>query len=115
MRMVRAIITLLIAVSIATLPVASAMAFSQKSAAEQTVSMSDAAGAAHDCCPEPGIPCDMDGCKSMSFCASGSVNLSIATWSELTLPLVPVSIPSLPLSEVLHEQTGSPPLHPPQV
>ncbi len=57
----------------------------------------------------------MDGCKFMSFCASGSVNLSIATDSEFALPLVPASIPSLPLSEVLHEQTGSPPLHPPQV
>ena len=56
----------------------------------------------------------LDGCKFMSFCASGSVNLSIATDLEFALPLVPRAF-RLPLSEVLHEQTGSPPLHPPQV
>ena len=112
MRMTRAIIALLIALSVATLPVAGAAALGQQSA--ELVLMSESTDAAHDCCPEPGKPCDMDGCKFMSVCALSGFNFSGMIVSEFVFPLTPARAAIFPASEVSQSRTHSPPLHPPQ-
>ena len=110
--LVRKTLTLLLVLSLATLPIAGASGLAQK--ADEAVEMSAAAGGTHDCCPKE-KPCDMEGCNSMSLCASHSFNLSVVGFSELIFPLPKRNIRSLTGNALLRAQTHSPPLHPPQV
>lgn len=109
MAIARILFAALIALSVASLPVASAAV---PEPAEMSMSDGD-----HDCCPNATQPCDTtkDGCMSMMTCGLYSSTLSETSILEFTFP--PIAIGPVPLlaAEVLHSRTSGPPLHPPQV
>jgi hypothetical protein len=111
MAIARTLSALLIALSVALLPVASAAA---RTAAPAEMSMSDGD---HDCCPNAVQPCDMtkDGCMSMAACGLLTSTLSEPANPVVAFPLIASSALPLTVSEVLDSGASGPPLHPPQI
>jgi hypothetical protein len=109
MAIARTLFALLIALSVASLPVASAAV-----AAPAEMSMSDGD---HDCCPNAVLPCDMtkDGCMSMASCGMLSSTLSVPAVLQFAFPLIATGAVPLPVSEALDSRASGPPLHPPQI
>jgi hypothetical protein len=110
MAIARTLSALLIALSVALLPVASAVA---RTAASAEMSMSDGD---HDCCPNVMPPCDMskDGCMSMAACGLLTSALS-EPLVAIAFPLIAARAVPLPTSDALVSLASGPPLHPPQV
>lgn len=111
MAIARTLSALLIALSVALLPVASAAA---RTAAPAEMSMSDSD---HDCCPNAVQPCDKmkDGCMSMAACGLLTSTLSQPAILAIVFPLIASSVLPLPVSDVLDSGASGPPLHPPQI
>jgi hypothetical protein len=111
MAFVRVLFTALIALSVASLPVASAAA---RTAAPAEMSMPDGD---HDCCPNAVQPCDMtkDGCMSMAACGLLTSTISEPAVFAIAFPLIAASVLPLPVSDVLDSGASGPPLHPPQI
>jgi hypothetical protein len=111
MAIVRTLSALLIALSVAWLPLASRGA---QAAAATEMSMSEGD---HDCCPNAAQPCDMtkDGCMSMAACGLLTSTLSEPAIFEIEFPLVATRKVAPPTSDVLDSHTSGPPLHPPQI
>jgi hypothetical protein len=109
MAIARTLSALLIALSVALLPVASAAV-----PAPAETSMSEGE---HDCCPNTVQPCGMtkDGCLSMAACGLLTSTLSGPAVFAIKLPLVASSVLPLPASDALDSQASGPPLHPPQI
>lgn len=106
----RTLSALLIALSIALLPVASAAA---RIATSAEMSMPDGG----DCCPNAVQPCDMtkDGCLSMAACGLLTSTLSEPAILAIAFPLVAASAVPLPAEDALVSRGSGPPLHPPQI
>jgi hypothetical protein len=117
----RAILVLLLALSVAVLPMKGGAAITLK-----FTDMSDmATGMDHmssamedmDCCPHKKVPTDnaiRDCCSSMATCPMNCLGFT-GTSSFTVLPLLLGSVPLSLASSPLHSQTGSPPFRPPRV
>jgi hypothetical protein len=116
MRMARSIFAALLALSVATLPVAGAAALSQKSA-EMTTPAFTAPDSGHDCCPDDTKPCDMsmNGCPFMAICAFQGASLSETSLFQFVPPIARQGTAPPSASDVLVPQTLLPALRPPQV
>ena len=124
MTLVRTILALLIAMSVAILPAAGAAPFKLKSQDATEMSASEPMydepmhdEPMHDCCPPAANPCDraMDDCGTMATCALKCFSYSTGASSPLSFPLTLASVMPLFESSDFHSQTGSPPFRPPRV
>lgn len=113
MAALRTIFALLIATSLAILPVAGAAAFKMQPQESSEISASEPA---HDCCPPGANQCDRAaGDGAMASCALPCCIYSNDVASPLIYPpMVAELTASLP-SEALSSQLGSPPFRPPRV
>ena len=111
MKMVRAILVALIAISVAALPVASGMA---RAAMTHDV----AVAAKGDCCHE-GAPCERkkaDDCDSMAGCALKCFNFSSTLMAPLAVMFMPSAMPRLAAAVPgAPSATYNPPLPPPRL
>ncbi len=124
MRLVRTMMALVIALSVAMLPAAGAAASIVKSSPQATtemmaedMAMSSDRPAVMDCCPDPAKDkrCDHPNCQCpMTFCAAQSVNLAFASAFRFDFPLVPGDPLPIPVDQVLTLHGSSPPFRPPR-
>src|SRR5262249_39534394 len=112
MAIVRTILAMLIALSVAMLPATGGAAFTLK--AQDSAEMS-AAEPMHDCCPPKANPCDKtaDDCGSMAACAMKCFGYTGSISPLMYLPAHADAV-SLFDSNGLRSQTGSPPFRPPR-
>ena len=112
MSIARTILALLIALSVALLPVAGSAGLASKSA--DMIEMS--AMEDMDCCPHKANPCDrMGGCASMAACALHCFTFAV---SSAPLPFVGLTLAdNMPVlqDDNVPSQSGSPPFRPPRV
>jgi len=126
MRLVRMILALIIALSVAMLPVAGSAAplpRTQATTDKVTVhshSMSEMAEAM-DCCADqatsPGVrPCDQakGHCDPLAFCAAQSVSLADAAIFRFDLPRFAGNALPVPGDQVVSLHAGNPPFRPPR-
>jgi len=109
---IRAIIVLLVAFSVAMLPVAAGIA-----APEGTHSTSKLVTSAHDCCDHDGMPVDnvIKDCQAAAGCASKCFSVCGVVFSSAIIhPPVTGAEPSF-VTKNFRSQTGSPPFRPPRV
>jgi hypothetical protein len=106
----RTVLALLIAISVATLPVAGSAALNTPSA---DMSMSEPMVD----CDQPAMPCHkaMDDCQSMAACALKCFNFSATNFSVLSFPFVLTDRMPVFADGPFHPQTSSPPFRPPRV
>jgi hypothetical protein len=106
----RIILAVLIAMSVATLPIAGGVAAIAKTA---DASMS----APMDDCDHRVMPCHkgMADCQSMAACALKCFNFSGTSFSILSFPLVLTDRATAFADGPFHPQTSSPPFRPPRV
>jgi len=114
----RTILVFLIAISVATLPVAAATNIAAKSTdIAETAAITDmtemAAMEDMDCCPHKAKTCD--DCSSMATCPLMSFGLFAASASNIIFPSVVASVNPLSGANAFHSQKGSPPFRPPRV
>ena len=109
----RTILALLIALSVASLPTASAAVFKLKPQAVTEMSASEPM----DCCPPAADPCDkaMTDCGSMAACMVNCLSYSGGMSSPLVYPVALAALMPLFESADLPSHTGSPPFRPPRV
>lgn len=110
MRLQRTILAVLIALSVATLPVAGDIeAMAKPAQASMSESMAD--------CDHQVMPCHkaMDDCQSMAACALKCFNFSGTSFSILSFPLVMTDRVPAFTDGPFHPQTSSPPFRPPRV
>jgi hypothetical protein len=113
MKVVRIVLALLVALSVAVLPAAGGVgAVAKSTEMADTAAMDDM-----DCCPHKANPCDkaMDGCSSMATCV-----LKCFTFSGTAASTVIFASHGAQLSPAFganrfNSQTGSPPFRPPRV
>ncbi len=121
MRFARTVMAFVIALSVATLPVAGSASIVVKlsSGAAFSQSSSDAymSASMDGCCPDQTAPCDLpsDQCPSMASCALQSVSLADVTGASLTYPLVPGNPLPVLTDQAVPLHGGSPPFRPPRV
>jgi hypothetical protein len=126
MRLVRAILAVVIGLSVAMLPAAgfaapvinsAAQGPSEAEPAKMTTS-SEMPAAMHDCCPDKteGQPCDPsnDHCP-MAFCAAQPVSIASAAVFQLDFPIPVANLLPIPVDQVVSLHSGSPPFRPPRV
>jgi hypothetical protein len=125
MRLVRAILALVIGLSVAMLPAAGfavpvvGPAAQASSAAEaEMMTSTDMAAAMHDCCPgeAQGQPCDhpSDQCP-MAFCAAQPVSIASPPAFQFDCPLLAANPLPIPVDQVVSLHSGSPPFRPPRI
>lgn len=107
----RTILALLVAFSVATLPVAGGAAVSVNSA---EASVSDAMS---DDCDHHVMPCQKakDDCGSMAACALKCFGFSVSSISDFIFPLTLADATSSLASNPFRSHIGSPPFPPPRV
>jgi hypothetical protein len=120
MKVVRTIFALLIALSVAMLPVARGVAAVAKSTDmthmatmgdSDTVAMDDT-----DCCPhQPNHGDKMDKSACMAACALQCFTLGSATASTIIFPSHQARLSPALVTNPFNSQTGSPPFRPPRV
>ena len=110
MSIARTIFAFLIALSVATLPVAGVAAVNK-----QLVEVS-ASEPMHDCCPPDAGPCNkaIGDCLSMAACALKCFNLAGGYSVDLLFPLVLTDKAPSVAVDVFRPQTASPPFRPPR-
>ncbi len=123
MHFARTILALLIALSVAVLPVAgSGASVAGKPETARTMAMhshsSDMADPM-DCCPSgarAAQPCDhANGRCDMAFCAAPSVTIANPAAFQVAAPIVLGSALPLPNDQIVSVLRGSPPFRPPRV
>lgn len=121
MRIARIALAFVIALSVATLPMAASASISVKPTeiAVSTISTTGAemSPAMDDCCPDHAKPCDQhsDHCQSMSSCGLQSVNLADVAVSRLKYPTLPGNPVPMLTDQAVPSHGGSPPFRPPRV
>jgi len=121
MRFARTMMAFVIALSVATLPVAGSASVVVKptelTPSAQMMADAEMSAAMDDCCPDHAKPCDQssDQCQSMASCALQFVSLADVAVSSLRYP--PVSGNPLPAltDQAVPLHGGSPPFRPPRV
>jgi len=114
MSLARTILAVLIAASVAMLPMGGGFGFKLKS---QDATEISAVEPMHDCCLSKAKPCSqaVDDCGSMATCAMKCFNYSSDVSSPLVLPFTVANVIPLFDSIGFHSQTGNPPFRPPRV
>ena len=124
MNIARTILGVLIAVSVAMLPVASGalVAKSSDMAASMLMDVSSSNGMSvsvgmSDCCPHESAPCEKTSgnCTSMAACTGVFLSLSEPVSSNLLTPVILADVIPVLTSQTLRSQTSSPPFRPPRV
>jgi hypothetical protein len=108
----RAILALLIALSVALLPAAGGAGVKSSEPADMSVMEG-----MPDCCPQNADPCAkaMDHCASMATCALKCFSFAGAASSIIVFPSTFASM-TIPLAaNPFASQTGSPPFRPPRI
>jgi hypothetical protein len=111
----RTIIAIVVALSVAMLPVAATMAASAKTA--EIAASADASAAMDECCPDDAKQCDQGGsrCESRACCAYQTPSIANVAISRFAYPSVSDSpLPALAEHAVI-SHAGSPPFRPPRV
>jgi hypothetical protein len=123
MNIARTILAVLIATSVALLPVAGSGASAAPSS-NMSVSMDmsapddmSVAMDMSDCCPQQAAPCDKAnaGCASMLACAGIVLSLSAPSFLNFVFPVVLAELMPALTSQTLRSQTNTPPFRPPRV
>src|SRR5882672_8114360 len=114
------ILTLILAVSVAMLPIAGTAGHSSQSS--ETVDMSVSADTSTaqgmpDCCPPGAVPCDKANSNSMSMvgCVGICCGFLVSIASPLMISLVEVEMLRAGVSAVLCSESTTPPFRPPRV
>jgi len=108
----RTTLALLIAISVAMLPVAAGINIAAKSMG--MTEMADMAAMEDmDCCPHKAKTCD--DCSSMATCPLMCFGLFAKSASNIIFPSVVASVNPLSGANAFHSQKGSPPFRPPRV
>jgi hypothetical protein len=126
MRLVRAMMALVIALSVAMLPaagVAVSMVKSASQAATETTAKdmavaSDMSGAKEECCRDhvKAKPCDQSGGRCpLVFCAAQPVNLALSAAFRFDFLMVAGNPLPIPMDQVVTLHDSSPPFRPPRV
>ncbi len=125
MRLLRTMMALVIALSVAMLPAAGAAVSIVKSSPQvatemmaEDMTMSSDMPSAMDCCPDSAKDkrCDHpNGQCPMAFCAVQSINLALATAFRFDFPLVAGNPLPIPVDQVVTLRGSSPPFRPPRV
>jgi hypothetical protein len=108
----RIILALLIALSVALLPVTGAVGLGLGSAEMTDMSaMEDM-----DCCPPAANPCkDMGNCGSMAICALKCFSFSPTPFTQIIFTSQMASLTPLLRVDPVRSRSGSPPFRPPRV
>jgi hypothetical protein len=117
MALVRTFLAVLIAASLALLPVRFVAADSVAGGVEMSAGvMSGTSAAMHDCCPEQSKTCDMtvDQCNSMAACASQSFSIAIVSFAEFVYPPFGAMRASSAADNAFHPAAIRPPVPPPR-
>jgi hypothetical protein len=107
----RTILTFVLALSVAVLPIGSGFA---TPAAEPAVAELTMSG--HDCCDHDEMPINkMKDCQASAACVTKCFSVCGVVWSSPIVhpPLTGVELPFV--AEAYHSQSGSPPFRPPRV
>lgn len=122
MRICRTIFALLVALSVATLPMAGAMAASAGPAGDSADVAMEAMGqspateaATDDCCPPSKAPCGMPVDQCPAYSCAQPVAFSAAAAVHVTHPLVPRTRLAALSDSGFRPQPSSPPLRPPRI
>ncbi len=122
MNFARTILAILIAASVAMLPVASGALGAKSSVMFASMDMSPADNLSDsmdmsDCCPHKAVPCENTNgdCTSMAACAGTFLGLSGPVFSVIVFPVVLAEVMPVLTSQTLRSQTSSPPFRPPRV
>jgi hypothetical protein len=109
----RAIVTLLIALSVAILPAAAGAGASAKSPEAAGISMTEEMP---DCCPHKANPCEnaMDHCATMATCALKCFSFA-GTSAVIIFPSTFAKMTPSFTADPLSSQAVSPPFRPPRV
>jgi hypothetical protein len=114
MSFVRTLLALWIAAAVTMLPIAGAGALQLNSG---DMTQASASEPMHDCCPQPGTPCEKgaNGCASMAGCTLNCLSYPGGVGSALVYS--PVHTTAMPLFDggALVPQTSSPPFRPPRI
>jgi len=119
----RTILVVLIATSVATLPVAGwALGAKSSDTSVSSVEMAhmdnmSASAEMSDCCPHEQAPCDKTNgnCTSMAACAGTLLSFSEPVFANFIFPVVLADVMPALASPALRSQTSSPPFRPPRV
>jgi hypothetical protein len=121
MRFIRKVMAFMIALSVATLPVAGSASSIVRSSGgaqvTQSILVSSMSASMDGCCPDQTAPCDLpsDQCPSMASCALLSVSLADVGSAGLKYPPLPKK-PVLALADqAVDLHSDSPPFRPPRV
>jgi hypothetical protein len=113
MRIGRTILTFLLALSLAMLPIAGAFAIpSDEPTASEVVVAS-----AHDCCDHESMPADhaMKDCQAAAGCTAKCFNFYAVVFSGVAIPSPIGGTESRFVSKPFYSLTASPPYRPPRV
>lgn len=121
MQLARTILSLLVALSVAMLPIAGATALPATSmdmtsmSAAQAMS-EDMAAEMPDCCPHDSKASDKstNDCGCVATCVVTSFGLSAPLSSVFHFPPILATLAPSPASQPFHSETGSPPFRPPR-
>jgi hypothetical protein len=122
MQLARTILSLLIALSVAMLPIAGAAALPATSmdmpsmSASQATSTSEDMAEMPDCCPHDSKALDKstNDCGCAASCVVTSFGLSAPLSSVFHFPPILATLAPSPASQPFHSETGSPPFRPPR-
>jgi hypothetical protein len=114
MSLTRTILAILIAASVAVLPMVGVFGFKLKS--QDAIEIS-AVGPMHDCCPPAANPCDktINDCWSMAACATKCFGYSRGVSTPLGHSLTRADVLPLLDGDGFRSLTASPPFRPPRV
>ncbi len=126
MRLVRTMLALVIALSVAMLPtvgsatsiIKSASQAAAEATARDMTTASDMSGAMDECCPDhaKAKPCEQpSGQCPPAFCATPAVNLAFAAAFRFDSPMVAGNPLPIPVDQVVALHDSSPPFRPPRV
>jgi len=113
MRIARMILTFLVGLSLAMVPVAGAFAVHKAEVAASNAVVASS----HDCCDDEGTPADhtMKECQASAGCAAKCFNFYAVEFSGPTLPAPIGGTKSQFASDPIYSRTTSPPFRPPRV
>lgn len=113
MRIGRTILTFLVALSLAMVPVAGAFAVPK----DEVAASNEAVSSSHDCCDGEGMPTGhvMKECQASAGCAAKCFNFYGVEFSGALLPSPIGGTKPLFASDPIYSRTTSPPFRPPRV
>ena len=112
MRVARTILAFLVALSLATLPLAGAFAVP----GDEPMASDVVVASAHDCCDHESMPADhvMKECQAAAGCSAKCFNFYAVVFSGVAIPSPTGGTESRFASNPFYSQTASPPYRPPR-